>query len=141
MIETPARILRTEGATAWVVAAAPASCGACGGKGCGSSIFTRLLHRDEPEYAVDNAIGAQPGEAVVIGVEDGAVFKAALAAYLVPLALLMLGAMLGARLGEVQAVVGAVLGLLLAVLWLRRRRAGARPIILRRGEAACQSRN
>lgn len=138
MIETPARILRTDGATAWVTAEAPTSCGACGGKGCGSSVFTRLLHRDEPEYAVDNLIGAQAGEAVVVGVADGAVFKAALAAYLVPLALLMAGAMLGARFGEIQSVLGASLGMLLAVIWLRRRRAGARPAVLRRGEASCR---
>ncbi|MBK6743329.1 MAG: SoxR reducing system RseC family protein [Hydrogenophilales bacterium] len=141
MIETPARIVRTEGATAWVVTEAPTSCGACGGKGCGSSVFARMMHRGEPEYAVENPIHAEAGEAVVVGVEDGAVFKAALAGYLVPLALFLLGAMFGARFGEAQAVLGALLGLVLAVVWLRRRRGDARPAILRRGEVACQGRN
>lgn len=141
MIETPARIVRTEGGTAWVVSEAPTSCGVCAGKGCGSSIFTRMLHRNEPEYAVDNPIDARPGEAVVIGVEDGAVIKAATAGYLVPLGLLMLGAILGSRIGELQAVLGALLGLALAVLWLRRRPGVARPAVLRRGEAHCRNRN
>jgi sigma-E factor negative regulatory protein RseB len=48
LIESPARIKRIEGDTAWVVSEAPTSCGACAGKGCGSSVFARFWHADLP---------------------------------------------------------------------------------------------
>jgi sigma-E factor negative regulatory protein RseC len=141
MIETPARVVRVDGGTAWVCAESPSACGACGGKGCGASLYTKLLHPREPEYAVANSIDARPGEPVVVGIEDGALFKAALAAYIVPLALLLLGALLGSRQGDLAAVLGALAGLVLAVVWLRRRRAGGGPVILRRGTVACGTRH
>lgn len=141
MIETPARVVRVDGGTAWVCAESPSTCGACGGKGCGASLYARLLHPREPEYAVANPIDARPGEPVVVGIEDGALFKAALAAYVVPLALLLLGALLGSRQGDLAAVLGALAGLALAVVWLRRRRSGGGPVILRRGTVACGTRH
>ena len=142
MIETPARITRVEGDSAWVVSAAPASCGACAGRGCGSSVFARVLHPDEPEYRVDNAIGAQVGEAVVVGLPDGALLGAAVSGYLVPLLLLLAGAALGQQFaGELGAVAGGLCGLGLAALYLKRRRTPvAHPAVLRRGESACASR-
>jgi sigma-E factor negative regulatory protein RseC len=142
VIETPARITRIDGDSAWVVSAAPASCGACGGKGCGSSVFARVLHPDEPEYRVDNPIGAQAGEAVVVGLPDGALLGAAVSGYLVPLLLLLAGAALGQQFaGELGAVGGGLVGLGLAALYLTRRRTPvAHPTVLRRGESACASR-
>lgn len=141
MIETPARVVRVEGATAWVCAESPSSCGACGGKGCGASLYARLLHPHEPEYAVGNPIDARPGEPVVVGIEDGALLKAALAAYIVPLFLVLLGALVGSQSGNLTAVAGALAGLVLAVAWLRRRRGSASPVILRRGSVACGTRH
>jgi len=139
MIETPARITRVEGDSAWVVSAAPASCGACAGRGCGSSVFARVLHPDEPEYRVDNPIGAQAGEAVVVGLPDGALLGAAVSGYLVPLLLLLAGAALGQQFaGELGAVAGGLVGLLLAAIRLRRRTGQtASPAILRRAASSC----
>ena len=139
MIETPARITRVEGDSAWVVSAAPASCGACAGRGCGSSVFARVLHPDEPEYRVDNPIGAQAGEAVVVGLPDGALLGAAVSGYLVPLLVLLAGAALGQQFaGELGAVGGGLVGLLLAAIRLRRRTGqAASPAILRRAASSC----
>ncbi len=141
MIESPARIRRIEGETAWVVSEAPASCGACAGKGCGSSVFARFWHADAAEYPVANPIGAQPGDAVVIGLPDGALLHAALASYGIPLLLLLGCASFGGVFfGEPGAIFGGLSGLVLAALWLRlshllpgRSDAGAQaaPIILR----------
>lgn len=142
MIETPARVTRLDGASAWVVSEAPASCGACGGKGCGSSVFSRLWHPEHPEYPVRNPIGAQPGDAVTVGLPDGALLRASGAAYLLPVGALVLGAVLGQWLGgEPAGALGGLLGLLLAGLGLRLRRPdrGAEPVILRRGAAGCAS--
>lgn len=139
MIENTATVVRTEGDLAWVRAESPSSCGACAGKGCGSSTFARMLHPREPEYPVMNPISAEAGETVVVGLEDGALLRAAVSGYLVPLLLLLLGALLGGLWGEAQAVAGAAAGLVAAVLWLKRRRAMPGPVILRRGAAACTS--
>jgi sigma-E factor negative regulatory protein RseC len=144
LTETPARIIRTEGASAWVVSEAPASCGACGGKGCGSSVFNRLWHPDNPEYEVTNPIGALPGEAVVVGLPEGALLHATGAAYVVPLLALLLGAGLGQLLsGELAAALGGLIGLLLAGLWLKHRRDDRTddPVILRHGTTQCASRH
>lgn len=138
MTETPARITRVCGDSAWVTRAAPSSCGACGGRGCGSSLFSRFWRPDEPEYQVDNPIGAGPGERVVIGLPDGALWRAALASYIAPLASLLLCAILGSfAVGEPGAIVGGLLGLALAAVWLARRRdPRCVPVILRRDTEA-----
>lgn len=139
MIENPARVMRVSADLAWVRSESPSSCGACAGKGCGNSLYARLLHPREPEYPVLNPIGAQVGEAVVIGIEDGAVYRAVLFGYLVPLVLLLAGALLGSVWGEIQAIAGSLTGLLIAALWLKQRRSETAPVILRRGEAHCSS--
>lgn len=142
MIEIPAKVVRVEGEIAWVSTSAPTSCGACGGKGCGSSVFARLLHRHEPEYPVGNRVAACAGDDVVVGLPDGVLLMATFSGYLVPLALVVLGAMVAARWGDVGAVAGAGAGLLLALVWLRRARARVEPTILRVGEPShCASRN
>jgi len=143
MIESPARVTRVAGETAWVVSEAPASCGACAGKGCGSSVFNRLWHPDDPEYPVSNPIAATPGEAVVVGVPDGALLGATGWVYLLPLATLFAGAAVGNWLGgELFSVLGGLLGLLLAggLLARRKRFQHDAPVILRRGGVQCSGR-
>lgn len=137
MIENSVRVVRVEGDLAWVRTESPSSCGACGGKGCGSSAFSRMLHPREPEYPVANPISAEAGETVVIGIEEGALLRAAVSGYLVPLLSLLLGALLGGNWGELQAVVGGAAGLAVAAVWLKRRRVLAVPVILRKGSAGC----
>jgi sigma-E factor negative regulatory protein RseC len=139
MIENTAQVVRVEGDLAWVRADSPSSCGACGGKGCGSSTFVRMLHPREPEYAVLNPISAEAGETVVVGIEEGALLRAAMSGYLVPLSLLLVGALLGGIWGEGAAVAGALVGLVAAAAWLKRRRALPGPVILRRGSTACSA--
>jgi len=142
VIETPARVRRNDGPTAWVVSEAPSSCGACGGKGCGSSIFARFWHPDRAEFAVANPIDAKPGEAVIVGMPDGVLLRAAAASYMAPV-LFLLGGALGGNLlfGELGAILGGLFGLVFAAGWLRLRRApGPGPVILRRGvSSGCES--
>jgi sigma-E factor negative regulatory protein RseC len=140
VIESPARIRRIDGETAWVVSEAPSSCGACAGKGCGSSIFARFWHADAAEFPVTNAIGAKEGEAVVIGLPDGALLHAALSAYGVALLLLVVGAWLGhVFFGEPGAIAGGLVGLASAAILLKRQSGSSThlrqpPVILRHGE-------
>ena len=138
MIETPALVTRVEGETAWVTSKAPSSCGACAGKGCGSSLFSRVWHPDEPEYRVGNPIGAEAGEPVVVGLPDGALLRATLASYGMPLIFLLAGAGLGNFLfGEPGSIWGGLFGLGLAGVWLKLHRGpDAVPVILRRDEGS-----
>ena len=137
MSETLARVVRVEGDTAWVEVEAPTSCGACGGRGCGSSsVFGQLFRARPPAYPVDNAIAAQPGDSVIVAVAEGELLRSVWRGYGVPLLALLLGAVLGSRLaGEIGAMLGAMLGLGLGALPLRRATA-ARPSIVRHGDAS-----
>ena len=141
MIESPARVIRTEDGLTWVTSEAPESCGACGGRGCGSSLYARLLHPREPEFPVDNPVGARPGDQVVIGIPDGALLHASLASYVLPLLMVLAGAAAGEYWsGELISVVGALSGLALTALWLRTHRtAGSGPVILRTGPSGCRA--
>jgi len=142
LIESPARIRRIEGDTTWVVSEAPSSCGACAGKGCGSSVFARFWHADQAEYPVANPIGADVGEAVIIGLPDGALLHAALASYGIALLMLLGCAMLGKFIsGEPGAIFGGLLGLALAAVWIRLRPSpNQTPVVLRRGtKGSCQT--
>ncbi len=148
MIETPARVTRIDGVTAWVVSEAPSSCGACGGKGCGSSVFNHIWHPDTQEFHVDNPIGATPGEPVVVGLPEGSLLKASAMAYLLPLLFVFLGAGLahllaGHENGELGATIGSLTGLVLAGFWLKTRRPArsVEPVILRLGTTACADRH
>lgn len=135
MNETLARIVRVQGGTAWVRVEAPASCGACGGRGCGStSVFGQLFNPRPAEYPVDNAIDARVGETVVVGVEEGAVLRSVFRSYVLPLLLLLAGAVIGMQAGgELLAMAGAGAGLVLGFVLLRGAR-GGQPVIVRRGE-------
>jgi sigma-E factor negative regulatory protein RseC len=149
LIESPVQVRRIQGDTAWVVSAAPSSCGACAGKGCGSSIFARFWHADEAEYPVANPIGASAGDHVVIGLPDGVLLHATLASYGLPLLMLLIGAAAGSFFsGEPGAVIGGLSGLILAAIWLKlsskmnvwpHQGAKTVPVILRHGaNASCQ---
>lgn len=141
MIENFARVARVEGGDAWVEASRPVGCGRCHeNPGCevnrGQSCQTT-----RSEIRVGNALGARPGERVVVGVPDGAVWRVAALVYLLPLGLALAGAVLaqlvlGGRIGvaALAAAGGLLLGLLLARLAQGRARTRefCNPVILRR---------
>ena len=136
-----ARIERIDGNTVWVQIEAPASCGACAGRGCGSSVYARIWHQTPPSYRLENRIGAQVGDAVVIGLPAGALWRAALWAYALPLLLAVLGAGLLTRWGDAAALAGALIGLLLGALAMRflgGRGVGQSPVLLRFGGMQCK---
>ena len=82
--------------------------------GCGAAKETLV-------FEAVNAIGAQPGEVVVIKSESGPVLTGAAVLYLVPLATFFAGYLLGEiwSLGALLGCIGFVLGFLPAVLYDR----------------------
>ena len=95
MIETEAQVLQVENEYAWVRVRPHAPCGHCDPEaGCKSVALTRLFGGAQ-EFRVRNPIHAQPGDLVLVVMDDGMLLKSALWGYGLPLALLMAGAALG----------------------------------------------
>ena len=119
MTESEAVVTRLDGDYAWVdVAGACNSCGASGG--CGLSDG-----KGKAQQRLRNDIGAQVGEQVVLSVPDGAVLRAALYCYLLPLGMVFAFAAGGLAIAnEPGAVLGALAGLVFG--WLAMRAAGRR---------------
>ena len=150
MIEETGVVLAAHGDLAEVECRRQSACGACGlSGGCGTSLLERYFGRRPRILTAHNAVGAHPGDPVVVGLPEGALLTAALAAYLVPLLAMICGALLGGWLAQAMAMtagngaelLGGIGGLALALLWLRHfgRTQGEkpryRPVILRRAAA------
>jgi sigma-E factor negative regulatory protein RseC len=96
MIEQQGRVLRTDGHQALVRLGGTSGCQACdNGRGCGAGLFGRLLNRRPIDLPLENTLGARPGQAVRVGVEESLLLKLSLRLYLLPLAALLLGAVSG----------------------------------------------
>ena len=116
MSESEAVVSRIEGDHVWLDMNGQSKCtnceqaASCGlGDGLGKA-----------RQRVRNTIGARVGDTVGISVPDGALLKAAVYSYLVPLGLVLGGAVTGMTAGgDSFAVVGAVGGLVGGWLFLR----------------------
>jgi sigma-E factor negative regulatory protein RseC len=117
--QSDAVVTRLEGDYAWVdLQSGCATCGAAGG--CGLSDG-----KGKPQQRLRNEVGAQVGDPVVVSVPDGAVLRAALYCYLLPLVTVFALAMGGTAVAnETGAIFGALAGLVLG--WLVVRMAGRR---------------
>lgn len=99
MIEQNAIVVSNEAGIAEVEIIRQSSCSACSAQsGCGVSLLDRVLGRRPQRLVLTNAIDVRPGEEVVVGIPEGALLKAAVAAYLVPLLGLLAGAIVGKEL-------------------------------------------
>ncbi|WP_169577479.1 SoxR reducing system RseC family protein [Sinimarinibacterium sp. CAU 1509] len=82
------RIERDQGQErVWVRAFGPESCPKCAeGRGCGGGVLAKLVSRRRPEVQVGGTLPQlQAGETVIVGIDDGAIMRASLWVYLVPL--------------------------------------------------------
>ena len=128
-------------------------CGLCGQtRGCGVSIWGRLLGHRNSVVRAENQINAQAGDSVVVGIDEKALLASSLAAYGVPLISLLVGAGLGGSFSatpahaDMYALVGAGIGLALGLLWLRghamgRARGAYHPVLLRKSAASVDMSN
>jgi sigma-E factor negative regulatory protein RseC len=138
MIRHPGTVVRVEGDLAWVECARAGRCALCpGGGACEAALFSgdRPLHRLR---ARTGARDVAPGAQVVVGVRDGALLRAAVMAYGLPLGTLLAGAFLGSVTGPWGGGVGAALGLTAGLVFAARagrtRGAGTAPVILEQHE-------
>ncbi|MCG6939779.1 MAG: SoxR reducing system RseC family protein [Thiohalocapsa sp.] len=129
MIEEQAIVLRADAEVAYVEAIRRSACGSChAASGCGTSLLERYFGRRSLRMELDNPLGVAAGETVVIGVPEGSMLRAAVAAYLGPLAGLILGAIAGqqwalsgaASGSDWPTLLGAAAGFLLALTLVAR---------------------
>lgn len=139
MLEQSARVVRSSEQGVWVEAADPEACGVCAGQGCASRRIAELFQRVPRQYQVESRLHLSPGDSVIIGMPEGSVLRSALYLYGMPLVLMLGGALLVQFwfTGDAGAVAGAMVGLLVAGMLIAstspKRRAGARPVVIRRG--------
>jgi sigma-E factor negative regulatory protein RseC len=123
------------------------ACGSCAVKsGCGTSLLERFFSRRRGLLTARDALGVQPGERVVVGVGEQELLKAALAAYLMPVLVMILGAAAAQWAGELLlpawadglSLLGGLVGLAVGLRFLAIRfgragqGAGLQAVVLRR---------
>jgi len=147
MIEEPAVVVETGDGYAWVETRRRSACGACSASdGCGTATLAKVWGERRMRVRAISNLPLRPGDAVIVGLAEGALVRGSLLVYLLPLALLLAGALLGqaafAGAGEEPVIlagaVGLGLGFLVARVLSRRLRSDARfqPVVVRRVEAA-----
>jgi sigma-E factor negative regulatory protein RseC len=103
------------------------ACGLCGQtRGCGNSIWGKLLNHKPANFTALNHIDAKVGDSVIVGIDEVALVKSALLLYILPLVSMFLGAILVTQLinAEFAPILGAVAGLLVGFLWVKGHAAG-----------------
>jgi len=152
MIEQSAIILAIDAETdkpalATIEVVRKTACGLCGQtRGCGNSIWGKIFAHKATSFKAQNAINANVGQSVIVGIDEVAVMKSALLLYVVPLVTMLIGSILVSQLhaSDAAAIVGAITGLVLGYFWVKGHTTGRayyqtqQPKILRldTGEAA-----
>lgn len=119
MIEGIAHVVAIEGAMVWLEPEQSGSCGSCASSAaCGTKgIGTAASKLEARRFRIENPANLVVGERVVIGIRENSLLKAAITAYVIPLATLLLAGVLaewafGSDLATMAAViVGLVIGL------------------------------
>lgn len=146
MIEENAIVVSLEQDMAMLEVVRRTPCGLCGQtRGCGISLWGRLLGHRRNTFKAVNQIDAKPGDNVIVGVEEQALLVSSLIFYGIPLAAMLAGALLAGAVfaddtshADRYAVIGAITGLVFGLLWLKGHNAGSsqygrryQPVILR----------
>jgi sigma-E factor negative regulatory protein RseC len=110
----------------WVETSRQTACGSCSAqKGCGTSLLAKLFPNRQHFVRVlaqaDQISILQVGQDVTIEVSDSLIVKASLIMYLVPIALLLVGAVIGDTKGgsDGYAILGGAIGLSMGLVLVR----------------------
>lgn len=110
MIEQQGRVTAETGDKVRVRLGGISGCTACdAGRGCGAGVFGRLLKRRPVDLMFENHLGAENGQAVMVGLPESLFLKLVIRLYLVPLLSGLAGAMLGHYVLYRAGTSGAVL--------------------------------
>jgi sigma-E factor negative regulatory protein RseC len=120
LIEQQGKVVSAADGSIQVRLGASSGCSACdAGKGCGAGVFGRLLQRRPVVLEFENSLGADEGQAVVVGLPETLFMALVTRLYLLPLLAGLAGAVcghwlagtmaLGPGLTDFLALIGAVL--------------------------------
>ena len=126
MIEEGATVVDVAEGFVWVETRRRSACGHCdSAETCGTSALAKLFGERRNRLRIDDPVGLRTGDQVVIGIANGALVRASLTAYLLPLIVLVTAAGIGTALQLAEGAV-ALLGLagLGSGLWLGGRLTG-----------------
>ncbi|MFT6758695.1 MAG: sigma-E factor negative regulatory protein RseC [Chitinophagales bacterium] len=131
-------IVAIEERSLWVETSRQTACGSCSAqKGCGTSLLAKLFPNRQHFVRVlaqaEQISPLQVGQEVTIEVSDSLIVKASLIMYLVPIALLLLGAAIGDTSGGSDGyAIGLSTGLALVRLhaWTGRNNPDLHPVIV-----------
>lgn len=104
------------------------ACGLCGQKrGCGNATWGKLLGHKSQTVTAENAIGADVGASVVVGIDEHVFLRSVFYLYIVPLLSMLLGAILADVFydNEFYVMLAALSGLILGFVLVKRYLAGA----------------
>ena len=147
MIEELAVVVEAGDGYAWVETQRRSACGACSASdGCGTGTLAKVWGERRVRVRAISTWPLRPGDAVIVGLAEGALLGGSLLVYLLPIVLLLAGALLGqaafAGAGEEPVILagaaGLGLGFLAARLVSRRLRNDARfqPVVMQRLDAS-----
>ena len=136
MIEEKGIVRRVDGDRIQIEVQRRSACGGCSAGGsCGTSVLAGLFGRKALHIWLPNALDAQPGDTLVVGLRDEAQPGLSARAYLWPLLALLVGGGIGDALGtvffaadtaaELLSIVGASAGLVAALAYQRHSSASA----------------
>jgi len=126
-MEAGAVVRKIEGGDALVEVQEEQACGHCHeSEGCGSRLLIQLLGPGQQRiYRVRNDIGAVAGDSVIVTVPEGAVLQASFFSYMLPVALVIVGAAVASFISpnpaaaDGYALAGAGIGLVIGMACLR----------------------
>ena len=132
MIEQHAVILSTESDNgnppmANIEVVRKTACGLCGKtRGCGNAIWGKIFAHKSTSFKAQNNIEARAGQHVIVGIDENALMKSALLLYMVPLAVMLIGAILMSQIyqSEIAQMFGAIAGLIIGFIWVKGHTAG-----------------
>lgn len=140
MLEETVKVVAVQGQTAWVEALASSSCGGCT-QACASSALFKQLSRRRTPLALSCDAAVQPGDLLIIGVEERALLWASLLVYVLPLCGLLAGAALAVPIaaawgvaGDWPSLIGGFSGFAACLIAIKRLPGvgAVRPVVLRR---------
>lgn len=149
VIEETARVITCHGGLAKVQADRRSACGRCSAQGgCGTSLLDRVFGRKAVLMVARNPLRVQPGERVILGIEEKGLVQASLTLYALPLLGLILFAVLGQfaadrwlpTAGELPSILTGLFGLMAGLALARHRSIGSsrrdeyQVVILRRAD-------
>lgn len=129
MIEQTALVTKTDQDVAWLKVYRESTCGSCGvQKGCGTSVFSKVLGNKFSEIRAINTIKAEPGDMVKIGLRESVLLKSAFMMYLFPLFMLLLFAaaisvldsLFSLGLSQAWIIISGIIGLTFAFVLIKK---------------------